>query len=92
MKNIPASFIVQKDEFYTYNQSPRANVHVLASVDESTYSPATDIKMGDHPVVWTNEHFKARNIYIFIGHHPNLFENEVYKTLFKNAVFWAAAK
>jgi hypothetical protein len=48
--------------------------------------------MGDHPVIWTNEHVKARNIYIFMGHSPDLFENEAYKKIFTNAIFWAAAK
>ena len=92
MKGIPASFQMEKEEWYTYNKSPRPNVRVIASVDESTYIPNSSIKMGDHPVVWTNEHFKARNIYIFMGHSPALFNNEVYKTLFRNAIFWAAAK
>ena len=79
MKGIPASFLIKKEEFYTYDKSPRPNVHVLASVDESTYKPDTDIKMGDHPVVWTNEHYKARNVYIFMGHSPILFDDPVYK-------------
>ncbi len=92
MKGVSPSFIVQKEEFYTYDKSNRANVHVLASVDESTYEPNSDIKMGDHPVVWTNPHYKARNIYIFMGHSPVLFESEDYKTLFRNAIFWAAGK
>jgi type 1 glutamine amidotransferase len=90
MKEVPASFIIQKDEWYTYNQSPRPNVHVIASVDETTYTPSSTIKMGDHPVIWTNEHYAARNIYIFMGHSPDLFENKAYTTLFRNAVFWAA--
>ena len=34
-------------EWYTYDKSPRPNVRVLASVDEATYTPASDIKMGD---------------------------------------------
>ena len=59
MKGVSPSFLVQKEEFYTYDKSNRANVHVLASVDESTYQPNSDIKMGDHPVVWTNPNFKA---------------------------------
>lgn len=92
MKGIPASFPVKKEEFYTYDKSPRANVHVLASVDESSYIPYTDIKMGDHPVVWSNEHYKARNVYIFMGHSPILFDDPVYKKLFTNAIFWAAGK
>jgi len=90
MKNIPSSFIVKKEEFYTYDKSPRSNVHVIASVDESTYAPASDIKMGDHPVIWTNEKFAARNIYIFMGHSPDLFDNKDYVQLFKNSIFWAA--
>jgi type 1 glutamine amidotransferase len=90
MKGVPPIFTVKKDEWYIYNRSPRRNVHVLANVDESSYQPPSAIKMGDHPVVWSNEHFRARNIYIFMGHSPDLFENEAYTTLFRNAIFWAA--
>jgi type 1 glutamine amidotransferase len=90
MKGVSSSFIVQQEEWYTYDKSPRPNVHVMASVDESTYSPNSDIKMGDHPVVWTNPKYKARNVYIFMGHSPLLFDNRDYTTLFTNAIFWAA--
>ena len=38
MRDVPESFVISKEESYTSNRSPRANVHVLASVDESTYS------------------------------------------------------
>jgi len=48
--------------------------------------------MGDHPVIWSNPHFAARNVYIFMGHSPDLFNDEVYKLIFKNAIFWAASK
>jgi type 1 glutamine amidotransferase len=90
MKNIPARFTIEKDEWYTYDKSPRQNTHVIAHVNESTYKPDTAIKMGDHPVIWSNEKVAARNIYIFMGHSPDLFDNKVYTTLFSNAIFWAA--
>jgi len=92
MKDVPASFPIQKEEWYTYDKSPRANIHVIASVNESSYEPDSPIKMGDHPVVWTNDRMKARNIYIFMGHSPDLFENKDYTTIFRNAIFWAAQK
>lgn len=92
MKNVPASFPVITEEWYTWDKSPRPNVHVLASVDEATYIPNSDIKMGDHPVVWTNTKVKAKNIYIFMGHSPDLFINPSYTTLFKNAIFWASSQ
>lgn len=36
--------------------------------------------------------YPARNIYIFMGHSPDLFGNPAYTTLFRNAIFWAAEK
>ncbi len=49
MKDVRSPFVIENEEWYTYDTSPRPNVHVLASVDEKTYTPSTDIKMGDHP-------------------------------------------
>lgn len=89
MKGVPASFVVPDDEWYTYDKSPRPNVHVLANVDESSYTPASDIKMGDHPVVWVNESKKARNVYFQIGHSSKLYETEGFTTMFRNAIEWA---
>jgi hypothetical protein len=91
-KGLPASFVVDKEEWYTWSRSNRANVHVLASVDESTYDPKSMITMGDHPVVWTNDHVRARNIYIFMGHGPELFQNKNFTQLFRNAIFWGAGQ
>lgn len=91
MKSLPHLFEIRDEEWYTYDKSPRPNVHVLASVDENTYIPSTSIKMGDHPVIWTNEHYKARNIYIFMGHRPEHFQNKNFTTLFHNSILWAAA-
>ncbi|GAA3992041.1 ThuA domain-containing protein [Mucilaginibacter dorajii] len=88
LKGLPTSFST-KDEWYTYNRSPRANVHVLASIDEATYIPDINIKMGDHPVIWTNEHIKAKNIYIAMGHFPELFHDDNFTLLVRNAIFWA---
>jgi len=53
------------------------------SVHEST---------GDHPVIWTNDRLKARNLHIFMGHHPNLFANAAYTTLLTNSIMWLANK
>jgi hypothetical protein len=89
-QGLPPHFVVKEEEWYTYNKDPRPNVHVLARVDESSYDPPSDIKMGDHPVIWTNDKMKARNIYFQMGHHPTLFDNVNYKTMLRNAILWAA--
>ena len=90
MKGVPESFVIAKEEWYTWDRSPRPNVHVLASVDEATYSDPNAVKMGDHPVIWTNERMQARNVYIFMGHGPWLLENEAFTTILQNAILWAA--
>ena len=92
MKNLPQHFTIEREEWYTYDKSPRSNVKVLASVNENTYKPDSEIKMGDHPVIWTNPSMRARNVYIFMGHSPDLFSNLYFPTILKNAIFWAAAK
>jgi type 1 glutamine amidotransferase len=96
LKNVPANFPISTEEWYIWDRSPRARVHVLASVDESTYefvdASQSGIRMGDHPVIWTNDKLTSRNLYIFMGHHPNLFANAAYTTLLTNAIMWLANK
>ncbi|WP_225860109.1 MULTISPECIES: ThuA domain-containing protein [Chitinophaga] len=92
MKGIPKTFTIPKEEWYTYDRSPRMQVHVLAHVDERTYQPPSNKKMGDHPVIWTNPHYAARNVYIFIGHDPGLLQLPVYTALLRNAILWASGK
>jgi len=92
MKGIPASFVIPDDEWYTFNVNPRPNIHVLASVDESTYKPPSDIKMGDHPVIWCNEKKRARNVYFLMGHSPSLLNSDEFRTMFGNAIIWAAGQ
>ncbi|HET6539499.1 MAG TPA: ThuA domain-containing protein [Chryseolinea sp.] len=92
MKNLPQHFVIEREEWYTYDKTPRSKVNVLASVNENTYKPDSEIKMGDHPVIWTNPSVRARNVYIFMGHSPDLLANPYFTTILKNAIFWAAAK
>jgi type 1 glutamine amidotransferase len=92
MKGVSPSFALLGDEWYTFDKSPRQNVHVLANVDEASYQPQTDIKMGDHPAVWVNPKKKARNVYFLMGHSNKLFESEDFKTMFANAIRWAGSK
>ena len=88
MNGVNPRFIIRDDEWYTYNRSPRQNAHVLASVDEQSYSPASSVKMGDHPVIWTNLEKPSRNVYFQIGHSASLFDNPDFIRMFENAICW----
>ena len=88
MNGIPGTFVIEDDEWYTYNKDPRQAVHVLAHVDEASYTINTDTKMGDHPVIWTNPSKAARNVYFQFGHSQRLFSNPVFVRLLENALKW----
>ncbi len=92
MKGVAGSFVLENDEWYTYNKSPRPNVHVLATVDESSYNPPSDIKMGDHPVVWVNPKMKARNVYFLMGHDGSLLQSKDFTRMFSNAIQWSSGE
>ena len=85
-KGLPAQCVIA-DEWYEFNKSPRPNVHVLATADESSYKQ--NKSMGDHPIIWVNENF-WRMVYIGIGHDPYLWEDTNFKTLIRNSILWAA--
>ncbi len=53
------------DELYNYRTDPRSTAHVLASLDESSYSGGT---MGDHPITWCKTIDSGRSFYTGFGH------------------------
>jgi cytochrome c len=54
------------DEWYNFRANPRESVHVLATVDESTYSGGA---MGaDHPIAWCRFVGGGRSWYTAMGH------------------------
>jgi len=87
-KNLPASFQL-KDEWYEWQENPRPFVHVLATADESTYTPVN--RAGDHPIVWTNLAF-PHTIYIGVGHDISSLSNPDYVTLLRDSILFAADK
>ena len=54
------------DEWYNFAANPRGSVHVLATLDEATYSGGM---MGqDHPIVWCHNVDRGRSWYTAMGH------------------------
>ncbi|MEW2516292.1 ThuA domain-containing protein [Streptomyces sp. NPDC046870] len=54
------------DEWYNYRSNPRERAHVLASLDESSYTGGT--MNGDHPIAWCQEYQGGRAFYTGGGH------------------------
>jgi glucose/arabinose dehydrogenase/PKD repeat protein len=56
------------DEWYNYQSNPRGDVHVLASLDERTYSPGAGAMGADHPISWCRHVDAGRSWYTGMGH------------------------
>src|SRR6516162_1853523 len=64
-RDLPAVW-QRTDEWYNFRSKPRSTVHVLATLDEASYSGG---KMGsDHPIAWCQAIDGGRSWYTAMGH------------------------
>ena len=74
------------DEWYDFRANPRSAVHVLASVDESTYS---DGGMGaDHPIAWYHNVGRGRSFYTALGHASEAYGDPLFLGHLRGALSW----
>lgn len=85
-----------EEEWYSWQSSPReGGMHVLATVDESSYEPwvrfrgmEKDLRMGDHPILWTTCVGRGRAIYSALGHQGAAYAKPEYRAVLEGAVAW----
>lgn len=96
-RNLPVEWN-HVEEWYAWEDSPRdAGVRVLVSVDESTYQPwvkflgiEEDLRMGDHPIVWSRCVGKGRAFYSALGHQGAAYEEKEMRDMLRGALAWTA--
>jgi uncharacterized protein len=95
-KSLPGEWRMT-DEWYSFKSNPKAvGAKVILSLDESTYKPegpmGVDLRMGDHPLAWTNCIGKGKAFYSAIGHRPETYSEPHYVALLEDALGWATDK
>ena len=82
------------DEWYSYKENPRENVHVLARLDENSIKRSKDDawKMGDHPIIWWQDINGSRSFYTVFGHTHKAFQNPLVIEHIKTAINWAGKR
>jgi type 1 glutamine amidotransferase len=91
---LPAAW-ARTDEWYDFRANPRASVHVLATVDETTYGGGS---MGaDHPIAWCREGGTglnlsptARAFYTAGGHTRESYTEPLFVAHLAGGIRWAA--
>ncbi len=93
VRDLPAQWTMT-DEWYSFKTDPRSKrAHILVTLDENTYKPMTgkiDIRMGDHPIAWTQCIGNGRSFYTAIGHRPESYTEPNTSKLMERGVAWAA--
>lgn len=75
------------DEWYNYSSNPREDTHVLAALDEGSY---TGGNMGeDHPIAWCHQYEGGRAFYTGGGHTEESYADEAFRAHLLGGVRWA---
>ncbi len=79
------------DEWYSFDRNPRGvDTHVLATVDEKTYTPTDKLAMGgDHPIIWTRCVAKGGAFFTALGHQPEQWRDPVFLSHIEAGMAWA---
>jgi len=86
-RHLPAQW-TRTDEWYDFRSNPRGAVHVLATLDESTYSGGT---MGaDHPIAWCHRFKGGRAFYTAGGHTIGSYSEPEFRRHLLGGILWAA--
>ncbi|MEU4525502.1 ThuA domain-containing protein [Amycolatopsis sp. NPDC024027] len=78
------------DELYDFRTNPRGRVHVLQTLDESSYAGGG---MGaDHPITWCHPQGRGRAFYTGLGHTAESYADPAFRALLLGAIRYAAAQ
>jgi type 1 glutamine amidotransferase len=81
---------MRTDEWYGFRTNPRPSVHVLLTIDETTYDPS-DASMGaDHPMSWWHDYDGGRAFYTALGHTDESYSEPLFLGHLLGGVKWAA--
>jgi type 1 glutamine amidotransferase/PKD repeat protein len=76
------------DEWYDFRTNPRGKVHVLATLDGTTYDGDT---MGsDHPTAWCQDYVGGRSWYTGGGHTQESYAEPLFRAHILGGIRWAA--
>ncbi|MGX1545950.1 ThuA domain-containing protein, partial [Streptomyces adustus] len=75
------------DEWYNYRSNPREHAHVLASLDETSYTGGT--MEGDHPIAWCQDYQGGRAFYTGGGHTKESYADPAFRQHLLGGIRWA---
>jgi cytochrome c len=77
------------DEWYNFAAAPRG-VRVLATLDESSYSPGEGAMGRSHPIAWAHEYDGGRAWYTGAGHTDEAYDEPLFRAHLLGGLLYAA--
>jgi type 1 glutamine amidotransferase len=77
------------DEWYSFRSNPRGKVHVLATLDETSFDVG-DAAMGDHPIAWSHDYAGGRAWYTAGGHTEESYSEPLFRAHLAGGILYAA--
>jgi cytochrome c len=98
-RHLPARWEIS-DELYNFKANPRSTVHVLQTLDESSYDFQPhpfirnwgNLQGDDHPITWCQYYDGARVWYTGLGHDANIYAEHDSMTMIMEGILWAAGE
>jgi type 1 glutamine amidotransferase len=81
---------IRTDEWYNFAANPRRSVHVLASLDETTYAPGEGAMGADHPIAWSHEYQGGRAWFTGGGHTDESYQEHAFRKHLLGGIRYAA--
>ena len=78
------------DEWYNFQSNPRGDVHVLATLDETSYDPGAGEMGVDHPTAWCHPYDGGRSWYTGGGHTEESYDEPEFREHILGGIQWAA--
>ncbi|WP_184543827.1 ThuA domain-containing protein [Mucilaginibacter sp. FT3.2] len=75
------------DEFYSFKKALAPDVHVLITLDESTYKGGK--RMGLHPATWYHDYDGGRAFYTAMGHTDESYKDDNYLKMLAAGIKYA---
>jgi type 1 glutamine amidotransferase len=88
-KGLPAVWH-RSEEWYAFSESPRTKpgFHIIATVDEKSYTPGRATMGADHPLIWWHCVEKGHALFSALGHAGTMYAEPLMIQLLENGMSW----
>jgi uncharacterized protein len=84
----------RSEEWYSFAENPRKKpgFHIIATVDEKTYTPGPATMGADHPLIWWHCVGKGHAVYSALGHAGRFYTEPLMLQFLENAMAYGLAE